>query len=89
MPALAPLLGDKQTSGERVPNDAIDPLRTLGKRPARRAIACQRRRASNSEQFRTAQGARRPSCNRLNMRKLTKAAQRREGPECAWHVVNS
>ena len=25
MSALAPLLGDKQTSGERVPNDAIDP----------------------------------------------------------------
>jgi hypothetical protein len=29
MSALAPLLGDKQTSGERVPNDAIDPERPL------------------------------------------------------------
>ena len=28
MSALAPLLGDKQTSGERVRNDAIDPKRT-------------------------------------------------------------
>jgi hypothetical protein len=28
MSALAPLLGDKQTSGERVRNDAIDPKPT-------------------------------------------------------------
>ena len=28
MSALAPLLGDKQTSGEQVPNDAIDPKPT-------------------------------------------------------------
>jgi hypothetical protein len=28
MSALAPLLGDKQTSGGRVPNDAIDPEQT-------------------------------------------------------------
>jgi hypothetical protein len=28
MSALAPLLGDKQTSGERVRNDAIDPFQT-------------------------------------------------------------
>jgi hypothetical protein len=28
MSALAPLLGDKQTSCERIRNDAIDPLRS-------------------------------------------------------------
>jgi len=32
MSALVPLLGDKQTSGERVENDAIDPQETFATR---------------------------------------------------------